>query len=231
MAGRRKDRDPGMSRSWRWAGLFVLLAGVAGCGITSEPSQAPGQPASVSLSLTTVPTIRSVTVSPAKASFGDCQGGFASNNTASTPGELGFPNGRCWVGSPISPTSFPIKITNTGIASYIYVNGSDASPSDQITQWTLCNTGNNPAAACADADGGLPGTNQYLVANFGPDGTRRFSGLTATPQCDRQFGQSGHCWAKQGSSQTEGILLVGPAISTDTSTKWTVTITWTPVPG
>jgi hypothetical protein len=30
---------------------------------------------------------------------------------------------------------------------------------------------------------------------------------------------------------TEGLELIGPQWSSDTSVNWTVTITWTPVPG
>jgi hypothetical protein len=214
-----------MLRARRWA-LPLLAIGLAGCGYTAPPTGA-GQSASVNLSLTTVPTIRSVTVSPASASFGACSGGTALANTQSTPTKLGFPNGRCWVGS--LGAAFPITITNTGIASYVDVNGVSAVPSDDGTGWNLCNVGDNPAVTCTGRNSNWPGMDQYLVQNFGPD-RENGSGLTDNPQCDNEFDSDGRCWAMQGASQTEGIELTGPNQSSDNSTKWTVTITWTPVP-
>jgi hypothetical protein len=220
---------PVVSRAWRWA-LPLLAVGLAGCGYSSPPAGA-GHAASVNLSLTTVPTIRSVTVSPTKAGFGACSGGKALANTQSTSTRLGFPNGRCWVGSP--GVTFPITITNTGIASQVDVNGASAVPSDEATddgiEWSLCNVGGNPFVACSGRNNNLPGRDQYLVENFGPDGENH-SGITDNPRCDHEFDPHGRCWAMQGSSQTEGIELTGPYQSTDNSTRWTITITWTPVP-
>lgn len=216
---------PALSRAYWWA-LPLLAVGLAGCGYSSPPAGA-GQSASVNLSLTTVPTIRSVTVSPAKATFGTCSGGKAQNNTQSTSVKLGFPNGRCWVGS--LGAAFPITITNTGIASYIDVNGASAVPSDDITDWNLCNIGDNRAVTCSGNNNNSPGVDQYLLQNFGPY-RENGSGLTDNPRCDHEFDANGRCWALQGATQTEGIELTGPYQSSDNSTKWTVTITWTPVP-
>lgn len=209
-------------------GLIVAGSGVAGCGITGAAPQNAGQAASVNLSLTTVPTIRSVTVSPASATFGNCTGGLASRNTQSTAGKLGFPNGHCFVGL-MNVGFYPITITNTGIASAIYVNGSSANPSDGGDQWILCNRNGDGSPTCKRADGRLPGTDQYMVENFSAAGEQT-AGISGTPACDPEFDTSGRCWAVQGASQSEGIELVGPSFSTDTSTKWTLTITWTPVP-
>jgi hypothetical protein len=209
--------------------VLAALA-LAGCGTTAA-GPGPGTAASLQLSLKTVPTVRSVTVSPAKASFGRCQGGSAADNTASTNGRLGYPNGKCWVGLPSPYGVFPIKITNSGIASYIDVNGSSATPSDNDSEWGLCNVGSHPAVACSGKDKRAPGNNQYLVENFGPNSRRSTTGLTSAPACDAVFTARGKCWAVQGASQTEGIELIGPAATSDNSTSWTVTITWTPVPG
>jgi hypothetical protein len=222
---------PTVSRSWRSA-LPLLAAGVfglAGCGYSSPPAGA-GHSASVNLSLTTVKTIRSVTVSvsPTQASFGNCSGGKGGPyHTPSTASQLGFPNGRCWVG--LQGVSYPITITNSGIASNIDVNGASAVPSDDVTEWSLCNIGNSPAVTCTGPNNNLPGMDQYLVQNFGPYGENS-AGLTDNPRCDQEFDSNGHCWALEGGQETEGIELTGPSQSTDTSTKWTVTITWTPVP-
>jgi hypothetical protein len=222
-----------LSRGWRWAWILVLAAGLAGCGLSSEEGPSAGQSASVNLSLNTVPTIRSVTVSPGKATFGSCSGGFATRNTKSTSTRLGFPYGQCSVGRWSGPLNgdglFPVTVTNTGIASYIYVNGASAVPSDNGTEWSLCNRGDNPAVMCGARGHDWPGTDQYMVQNFGPNRENR-TGLTDTPTCDREFDLNGRCWALQGSSQTEGFQLTGPYQSSDSSTSWTVTITWTPVP-
>jgi len=211
-------------------GALVSLV-VVGCGIGRAEPQNAGKAASVNLSLTTVPTIRSVTVSPASASFGNCTGGLASRNTQSTAGKLGFPNGQCFVGlvNPGSGFFYPITITNTGIASAIYVNGSSANPSDGGNQWNLCNRHGDGGLACTHDDGRMPGIDQYMVENLSPAGQQK-AGISVTPECDAVFDASGRCWAVQGASQNEGIELIGPSFSTDTSTKWTMTITWTPVP-
>jgi hypothetical protein len=215
----------GVVRGGSWAAL-LLLAGLAGCGYSTPPAGA-GNAASINLKLTTVPTVRSVTVSPATAHFRTCSGGRAADNTQSTSTKLGYPNGQCWVGAP--GASYPITITNTGIASYVDVNGAGAVPSDDGDQWTLCNRGPSPAAGCTGHNDNWPGNDQYLVQNFGPYGVDN-GGLTDSPRCDREFDPSGRCWAVQGAAQTEGIELTGPYESSDSSTSWTVTITWTPVP-
>lgn len=226
---RRRSR-PGRARP-RWAipPLLMLAVVVAGCGTRAE-APGSGTAASVSLSLKTVPTIRAVTVSPAKAAFAHCIGGYPSLDTVSTASRLGFPDGTCWVGSR---SSFPITITNTGIASYIDINGSDATPADDDGDWSLCNEGRHPAVACTGTgkSKGKPGNDQYYLANFSPAGAGSKAGLTGTAECDVAFAAGGKCWAPAGASQTEAFELTGPQQTSDTSTSWTVTITWTPVPG
>jgi hypothetical protein len=215
-------------------GVLVLLGLVAYGSLNAPESGAAapsaGQGADIAMSLRTVPTIRSITVSPHKAKFSDCAGGLAVNNTRSTPDALGFPNGICYSGTPGS--SYPITITNTGIAAAIDVSGSNAIPSDGGTSWSLCNLGDSPVVACSGANGKTPGTNQYAVQNFAPNQLLNTAGLTATPTCDMQFGGGGqdHCLAGNGASQTEGLRLIGPTSTDDSATKWTVTITWIPVP-
>jgi hypothetical protein len=183
------------------------------------------------MSLHTVPTVRSVTVSPKKAKFGNCTGGATNANTVSQNKALGFPNGTCWVGSPGDNGVLPVVVTNTGIAANIKVNGADAVPGDGGTSWVLCNTGQNPAVACTSNNGKSPGLNQYLLRNFGLDRAGlEGPGLSNSPTCDVAFrGESG-CMATSGVAKTEGIELVGPSASADISTHWHITITWTPVP-
>jgi hypothetical protein len=217
-----------MSRSVRWL-LVPLLLAAAGCGsLAAGPQQAAGTSGSINLSLTTVPTIRSITISPGRASFAHCTGGDGGANTRSTSGKLGFPNGSCWVGSNLSG-SYPITVENTGIGSNIYISGSSADPLDGGNSWNLCSAGGDGAVACTGS-GSKPGPDQYQVLNFSTWGTRN-GGISGTPRCDRVFGPGGNCWAVQGMVVSEGLELIGPQWSSDTSTKWTVTITWTPVPG
>jgi hypothetical protein len=218
-----------MSRSVRWLLVPLLLTAVTGCGsLAAAPQQAAGRSGSINLSLTTVPTIRSVTISPGRARFTHCTGGDGGANTRSTSGRLGFPNGACWVGSNTSG-GYPITVTNTGIGSDIDISGSSAEPLDGGDSWSLCNAAGNAAVACSGSKH-RPGPDQYQVFNFSTWGTRQ-GGISGTPRCDRVFGPAGSCWAVQDMVVTEGLELIGPQWSSDTSTQWTVTIIWTPVPG
>lgn len=218
------------SRSGKQIAVLLLGLSLAGCGIGAATSQPNGKSATLNLSLKTVPTVRSITISPGKAAFGNCTGGKDANNTASAGIRLGYPNGTCWVGETTPIGVYPIKITNTGIASFVYINGSSATPSDDGNGWSLCNLGSNPVVTCKADRKRAPGLDQYFVRNFGPDG-RNYSGLTGTPQCDREFDSHGKCWAGLGASQQEGMELIGPYKASDeVSTSYTMTITWTPVP-
>jgi hypothetical protein len=218
-----------MSRSVRWLLIPVLLTVVAGCGTAAaEPQQAAGQAGTISVSLTTVPTIRAVTISPGRASFTHCGGGDGGANTRSTFGKLGFPNGTCWVGSN-SSGSYPITVTNKGIGSDIEISGSTAVPLGGGDSWNLCNARGTGAVECTSRHS-KPGPDQYQVLNFSVWGTVR-GGISSIPRCDRVFGPSGNCWAVHGMAVTEGLELIGPQWSSNISQSWTVTITWTPVPG
>jgi hypothetical protein len=230
-----RGAGPGARRSTTLRGgprlvvALVAVAGLAACATSSggTPAGTPGKGSSIAISLKVVSTIVSVTVSPSSANFGGCAGGNASVNTASTSAALGFPNGHCSLGTPGGHGSFPITITNTGVAADVYVNGGNAVPSDKGTEWGLCNFGTSPASKCSADDGKLPGNNQYVVQNFA-SGSMNPAGLTGSMTCDTQFAAGG-CSAVQGDAQAEGILLTGPASSSDQSTTWTVTIIWTAV--
>jgi len=229
----RGPRRPAAARRGAIAAAAGLaaLAVLAGCGTAGNSAQSPGKPASVTLNLHTVPTVRSVTVSSSAKRFRHCVSGNPVNNTASTASELGFPNGLCWLGQEGAggSGSYPITITNSGIATLIDINGGNAVPADGGVQWGLCNVGANPAVGCTSKDGKLPGANQYLLQNFSPAG-QNATGLTGSPACDAMFGGSRHCWVQQNGSQSEGLRLTGPTVSHDTSTHWQITVTWMPAP-
>jgi hypothetical protein len=216
-------------------GLLVVLAACGGIKLgrltagAIQPSAGAG--ANLSMSLHTVPTVRSVTVTPKKTQFGNCTGGSTNVGTVSQNKELGFPNGTCWVGEAGETGVLPVTVTNTGIAANIKINGSNAVPADGGTSWQLCNTGQTPAIACTGSHGKSPGLNQYLLRNFGLGRTGlESSGLTNSPTCDVTFASASGCMATSGLAMSEGIELVGPSASADISTHWHITITWTPVP-
>lgn len=219
-----------MLRNLRWP---VLMAGVAlavvltGCGISPAKQAGAGNSSGINLKLNTVPVVRAVTISPSSGLFSHCKGGSVGDDTASTRGKLGYPNGRCWFGKPEPRGNFPITITNTGIASHIYISAEPAYPSDNGDQWSLCDTGRNLVTKCTSAGNKAPGIDQYKLENFSPDNGINSAGISGRYLCDRQFGQDRTCTAVQGSFQTEGIELIGPTQPTDNkSTSWTVTITW-----
>src|SRR5258708_22384554 len=178
-----------MARSGKWllpVPVVLLVTGLAACGTKAAPPGA-GTAQSLNLSLTTVPTTRSSTVSTPTAQIGDCHGGLAGNDTKSTSKKLGFPDGKCSYGKPGANGIFPITITNTGIASDIYVSGSSAIPEDNGTGWRLCNVGEEPVGACTGRKHLAPGTGQYLVRIFSPVDKPNYGGLTDTPSCDHVF--------------------------------------------
>jgi hypothetical protein len=98
-------------------GLLVVLAACGGIKLgrltagAIQPSAGAG--ANLSMSLHTVPTVRSVTVTPKKTQFGNCTGGSTNVGTVSQNKELGFPNGTCWVGEAGETGVLPVTVTNT----------------------------------------------------------------------------------------------------------------------
>jgi hypothetical protein len=196
----------------------VALIALAGCGTAPAP-QGSSNGASITLTLHTKSDVRSALVSPSKGTFTNCSGG--SGDTQSTNKLMGFPNGTC--------SFYPISVTNQGIPAHIEVDGSDASAADGNGDWTLCNRGTKPAVSCAGPHG-KPGLNQYLLANFSHTQIYR-AGLTANLSCDHVFNLPHRCWAGHDAQQLEGIMVTGPSQTTDTSTTWTMTVTWFAVPG
>jgi hypothetical protein len=197
--------------------VFLVVVGLILLSLwfTSRPAPAASNGSSITISLKTVPTIRSVTVSPGKATFSNCSGGSKNLYTKSTSTELGYPNGYCWDGNPSG--SFPIKIMYKGPPGQVFVSGSNAVPASGGSQWSLCSSG------CSGSNN-LPGADQYMVKNFGA-GLNSSTGLTGTLSCDHQFSAQG-CSATPGQSQAEGVELIGPETSGNTATSWTVTIMW-----
>jgi hypothetical protein len=214
----RRDTAAG----WTILALMIII-GVVGAGFGASAQPPPGS-GSTTATLKVVPTMRYVTVSPAKTTFADCTGGTAP--FPSTHAALGYPNGSCSVGKPRA--TWPITIKN-GPQANIYVQSSNAVPSDGGTQWVLCNVGGRSTVAC-NGRGGRPGKDQFVVENFSQV-RQKLSELTnANNVCDTEFNSSRGCPALTGQSQREGIVLIGPSKSDDTSTFWKIKITWIAVP-
>jgi hypothetical protein len=162
--------------------------------------------------------LRSVTVSPPTLVYGNC----TDANGKATGNSL-VAGGACSTGGTT------LTITNGPLAGTIDVQGSDAIPADNGTHWTLCSP--NGGAACTGT-GQAPGVDQFresmvLLPPLTLD-------LQASPQCDIAFaviGVSGNCTAQPNQvSTTEQLGLRGPSSSTDSSTSFTTTITWTAAP-
>jgi hypothetical protein len=213
---------------WRAVLGLIALTGLAGCGtLLGAPAAPPGHSDSIIVSLKVVPAIRFVTVNPNTATFGNCIGSTLSKYPKSGARSLSFPNGHCAVVVP--GKSYPVTITNNGVAAYVDVSASPAVARGGGAQWSLCNLGTSPAVACTGSGGKQPGMNQYVLRNQGMGKKFNVGGLTSTPACDNEFG-TGHCWVAHGISQSERVYLIGPSLSTNDRRSWTVTITWTPYP-
>jgi hypothetical protein len=137
----------------------------------------------------------------------------------SSASPLTFPNGTCE-----SPN---ITITNGTTPANIEVSGADAVPSDGGTEWTLCQvlkvSGPTP---CDGSDN--PGADQY--SEFTQGGGPQLDG-PGSPQCDTAFDPSPTpgCSASAGQSASESIGLTGPSSSTDPSSTFKSSVTWTAV--
>jgi hypothetical protein len=205
--------------------LFFFSRGTDG---STSSNSGSGSDSSTTGHLSVVPTIRSVTVSPGSVEFGNCSGGNGATN--STDAALGYPNGLCSVG--IVNEKFPITVAYSGLPGQVYVQSSNAVPSDGGTQWALCSPpaggSQQPRTTCSGTNG-LPGTDQYMIQNFAEQ-VSSATVLDGSAACDEEFDPAGGCsatpseFAKQ--TQHEGLLLTGPASWDDHSTSWTMTITW-----
>jgi hypothetical protein len=209
-----------------WRPLAMAISVMALVSLSAAPALAASTGSSTA-TINVMTAVYSVTVSPAAFSFGNCSGG------TSTSSSLGFPDGHCGYGSSAGSTfATGVTITNTGAAGHINVNGANAVPSDAGTPWTLCSEG---GGTCTNLVGGLyyPGANQFSVETLSDDSSgNAYIVLSNSPACDQAFdaGPAGGCSAASGASQIEGQILSGPESSTDTSSTFTTTLTWTAGP-
>jgi hypothetical protein len=208
----------------------AILVGFLALGRPSAAANHGGDPVlfggsgSSVVHLTVVPTMRSVTVSPGTELARDCAGG--GGYTASSTTAMGYPNGTCWAGTPGQDGPFSIAVTYTGPPGQVYVSGSNAVPADNGTQWSLCSPQGQPS--CTGGHG-MPGKDQYTVENYAQE-VAGPAVITSTMECDTEFDPGGGCAAAPAEfktqSQDEGLELIGPNTWDDTSTSWTVRVTW-----
>jgi hypothetical protein len=210
-----------------WRPLALAISVMALVGLSAAPALAASPGSSTGTITVAATAVYSVTVSPS-FSFGICTANGGAPSTGST---LVFPNGYCFSGTASgSVYTAGVTITNTGAAGHIDVNGANADPSDLGTPWTLCGLATTTPCPSGSA---TPGANQFEMTTWGdPNGGNAYTTLSNSPVCDMAFdgGTSGGCSATSGASQIEGQNMVGPESSTDTSSTFTTTLTWTAGP-
>jgi hypothetical protein len=222
---RRRAPRP-LSRGSAWLTIFAVAAVAAGAVVI--PASGANTNGSVSLSVGVVPPpVKSVSVSPGSTTYTGCKYG----NSTST--QLGFPNGMC-------ASASTVQITNGTAPSTIVINGASMVPVDNGTPWTLC----NPSAAGSGACTGpptdthtilgtvnFPGTDQYVETSAnGPgfvwDGSISSSAnyrvLSNNTGCDNVG-----CTISANQQWSDNLAILGPQGSSDPSTSFSTTITWT----
>jgi hypothetical protein len=224
----RPRAAPAWRRVWLAAAAATAIGVVAVPAIPASASGNP-DPANLSVSVSVVPpVVTSVTLSVGSTSYTNCTYG------SSTSTQLGFPNGACQaVGSPIT-------VTNGTAPATITVNGADMVPADNGTHWTLTGgvtLAGTTTTSCGAPLGPQPGPDQYcettsIAAGYNSGAQfiqQPFLGLKNTPICDTAFfGMGSTCGTvAPGQAVGEFLAMTGPALSTDTSSTFTTTVTWT----
>lgn len=220
----RLKRPAGQTAAPSRAGRQGMLAGVVALTVMLAFAPYASAQGSVTGTIYTQTTTYSLTVSPSTVSL------------CSADSPLTYPSGQCSYGDDTTtPVADGITITNTGAAGDIDISGSNAVPSDGGTPWTLCDptTSGSCSGPSRPGIGGSknPGQDQYAVEVLAtlPSATF-YEYLSESAQCDGDFAATeaaASCAAGPGASQEEALMLVGPSASTDTSSTFTTTITWT----
>jgi len=204
----RVERAAVRKGSGRRSMALLVVASVTAVAIAAMPAAAA--PGSLSLSLSTVAqAVKSVTVTPTSDAYTSCIYGSSSGSN------LGFPRGAC--------TSLPtgVTVTNGTTPALILVNGADMVPSDSGTHWTL------QSGPVTTADHYYETVSSNDLYNSGASqGGVPFLALSNTAACESIFLPAcGNSNAGQSAIEFPGIT--GPQTSSDTSSSWTTSITWT----
>jgi hypothetical protein len=208
---------------------IFLIGGATGMAVVAwAPSPAFASSTGTNTATVSVSVaVRSITVTPAEATFGTCVTAAGGDAT----GVLTIPGGSCQTGVPGSGVG-GITITNGDVAGHIDINGAAAQPSDVTDCYSQVNGETVVNPLCWTL--GSPGQDVYLeeTATPAPAGQMgdQYQALTTTPTCDDAFSPMGGCTAGDNASQTEYLQIDAPTSSTDTSSTFTITTTWTAVP-
>lgn len=193
-----------------------------------------GNTGGVSVSLNAAPpAVKSITVGPTSTSYGNCFSNvFLGGNSVPTGSQLNFPNGGCSTPS--------VTVTNGNTPAAISVAGADMVPADNATHWALCTFGGTTSACTgpqfiSGPNGPMryPGTDEYYETissssglNLGSNSTQgTLQALSNTAAADSLFGPTGGASANQ--QKSEFLAVTGPSQSSDSSTSWGTTVTWT----
>lgn len=178
----------------------IAVVLVAGAGAASPTGVVQ---ATINVGPQTPPPVYSITVSPGSTSY------------CTTVAPLTLPSGYC-------TGSDSITVTMGATAGEIDVNGADAVPADAGVHWTLCD---GVSVACTGENNTVPGVDQY--AEEVVNGTA-FQTLLNSPTCDSTWTD---CTSvASNASHVESLSLRGPVLSTDSSSTFTTSITWTAGP-
>lgn len=170
-----------------------------------------------SVGVTLSAAVRSVTVTgfngTTSVAFTDCDGVAGA--------ALSYPNSVC--------NSQEFTLVNGSARSHLYVHGGDMIPADSGTPWTLCFLAPQPACAAPLH----PGLDQYQMQTvYATTGGGR--ALTNGNQCDAFAAGAvvfeDGCRAAGGAAIPGHFQLVGPSVSTDNSSTFSTTVTWTALP-
>lgn len=213
-----------VGRGMRKTCVLALLGAVA---IVAYADTATTTANTVSFTGSVPISVISITVSPTTSTFGKCAGG------SSTTGTLGFPDGQC--------ESPAIKVSESGGTTRVDGSASNASAADGGTGWSLC----VPFAVAGtpecenDSDsrlraGSAPGPNQFALEDD-VSGGLGVGFIPSSGSCLPGFisARSFNCDDLSSAHSSEQMVLTvhGPELSNDDSSPFSVTVTFTAVPG
>ncbi len=196
---------------------FVVAMTVLGLALSAIPAAADTSGSNTSTVQVAPPAVRAVTVNTnaAQSTLDQCSGGSTST--------LVIPGGHCGKDGLVT-------ITNGPVAGHINVNGASAAPQDGGIGWSLAPTG-GASIISTPSPAGFLGTNMYAEQNA--SSTQPGIWIGNNPACDLAFTAAapiGSCAAAAGQSTTEGLGVYAPTATTDSSSSFTITTTWTAVP-
>ncbi len=171
----------------------------------------------------TIPiAVVSIIVDPPAVTFGNCH----DRNGASIPGGLVFPNGSCMTTPRTVSDIFgprPIILTNGDTPSKIFVAATDPKGSPTGKPWRLCFVGLQSAQACTGSFG-APAADEAIVSI---DTAVAGQVLFTTNRALSLGAATPTNLAAANTSHAIDFQMIGPASSTDASTTFRMSVTFT----